>query len=78
MRFLVLAAALLLALPAHAQQAPSDPAFLQQAVAALQQQRNEALDRAAVITANAQMLAAETEKLKARVKELEAAATPAK
>lgn len=68
----VLAAALLLALPAHAQPAPPDPAFLQQALGAMQAQRNQALDQAAVETARAAMTAAELEKAKARIKELEA------
>lgn len=71
-------ALLTLTTPALAQQqAPSDPAYLQQAILALQAQRNEAMDRSAAIAANVQMLAAENEKLKARVKELEAKTAPA-
>lgn len=69
---LALALALaLLASPALAQQ-QSDPAFLQQAIASLQQQRNQALDQAAVAEANGRLAAQEIEKLRARVKELEA------
>lgn len=57
--------------PALAQQQPPDPATLQRAIAAIQQQRNAALDQAASMQIEAQRLADENAKLKARVDELE-------
>lgn len=59
--------ALILALivsPAAAQQ-QSDPAFLQKAIAILQQQRNNAMDKAAVAEAKLAQANEELEKLKA-------------
>jgi hypothetical protein len=62
-------------LPLHAQQIP-DPAFLQKAIAALQQQRNGALDSQAEIAARSAMQADEIAKLQARITELEAKLPP--
>jgi len=67
----------LISTPAFAQQQP-DPAFLQQALIAMQQQRNAALDGQAQSQA---MAAVEIAKLKARIAEMEkpaAADAPAK
>lgn len=69
MKRLLILTALLLASPATAQ--TPDPAFLQKAVAVLQQQRNAAMDGQAQAQTQAAMLADDVEKLKARVKELE-------
>lgn len=66
MRFLVLALSLL-ATPALAQQQPPDPATLQRAIVAIQQQRNQALDQAATMQIEAQRLADENAKLKAEI-----------
>lgn len=77
MRRYVLAAAVLLSFPAYAQQAQQpDPATLQRAIAAIQQQRNAALDQAATFQIEAQRLADENAKLKAEIEALKAA--PAK
>lgn len=58
---------LLIASPALAQQQPPDPAFLQRALGAMQAQRNQAMDSAAVSEAKlAEALA--------RIKTLEASA----
>lgn len=64
---------LLLALvssPALAQQQP-DPAFLQRALASMQNQRNQAMDAAARAEAIAAGLSDDLAKAQARVKELE-------
>ncbi len=78
MRRIVIAALLLIVVPAHAQQADPgagkvavDPAFLQRAVTALQTQRNLALDAQVVSDARAAGLADELAKAQARIKELE-------
>jgi hypothetical protein len=63
----------LLAAPALAQQAPPDPATLQRAITAIQQQRNSALDQAASMQIEAQRLADENAKLKAEIEELKKA-----
>jgi hypothetical protein len=63
----------LIALPALAQQ--SDLATMQRIAASLQQQRNEAMDKAALASARAAQLAEEVQKLKA---ELEKAKSDAK
>jgi hypothetical protein len=68
MKRLIIIAVLALASPALAQQ--PDPAFLQQALIAMQQQRNAALDGQAQSQA---MAAVEIAKLKARIAELEKA-----
>lgn len=62
---------LLLALggPAFAQQ--PDPIFLQKAIAAVQTQRNLAMDTAAVAEAKVAQLTEELTKAQARIKELE-------
>lgn len=60
-RLAILAA--LLAFPAIAQQQP-DPAALQKIAAALQAQRNEAMDKAALAEARAVQLAEEVQRLK--------------
>jgi hypothetical protein len=65
--------ALMLALPfaANAQTAPPDPALLQHAANALQAQRNQAMDAAAIAEARAAGLADDLAKAQARIKELE-------
>lgn len=73
MRKIIAVGLLLFATPALAQQQP-DPAFLQQSLAATQQQRNAALDGLAEVQARALV---EIGKLKARITELEKAAPPA-
>lgn len=60
-------AVLVFSAPAYAQQA--DPAFLQKAIAAVQAQRNNALDAAAVAEARAAQLADENAKLKAQIEQ---------
>jgi len=62
------------ATPALAQQAPLDPATLQRALAAVQQQRNAAMDQTASAQIEAMRLAEEVAKLKA---EIEAIKKPA-
>lgn len=69
MKYLAFAFALL-ATPALAQQAPPDPATLQRAIAAIQAQRNAALDQAASMQIEAQRLADENAKLKAEIEAL--------
>lgn len=72
---LTVAIAFVLTAPAFAQQQPADPAFLQQAIVALQGQRNRALDEAAAASAQAAKLqqdlnavTKERDDLKAKVK----------
>jgi hypothetical protein len=65
----------MLSTPALAQQ-PPDPAFLQQAIVAIQAQRNEALDKAAGAQAQVALLSEQITKLRERVKELEAKYEP--
>jgi hypothetical protein len=65
-RYLVALSVILLVSPAFAQQ-QSDPAFVQRIIGPLQQQRNNALDAAAVAQARADQLAEELEKLKAQL-----------
>jgi hypothetical protein len=74
----IVIALLLLAVPAHAQQPqlPPDPAFMQKAITALQQQRNDALDRQAGSEAKAAQLAEENAKLKAENEELKKKVPP--
>ena len=55
--------------PAFAQQ--PDPAFMQKAITALQAQRNQALDSAAVAEAKASGVSDELNNAKNRIKELE-------
>ena len=62
-------ALLFLATPALAQQQP-DPAAMQKAIAVLQGQRNQALDREATAAVQAAALAEENEKLKSEIAEL--------
>lgn len=76
MRGLTIVLMLLTATPAFAQQ--PDPAFLQRAAAALQTQRNAALDQAAAQQARADGLQDALAKAQARIKELEAEKAPAK
>lgn len=59
-------AAALFAGPAFAQQQP-DPAVIQRIIPSLQQQRNEAMDKAALAEARAAQLAEEVQKLKAEL-----------
>jgi TolA-binding protein len=70
MRFLFVIALLVLTTPALAQGAP-DPAFMQRAIAALQNQRNAALDAQTVAEAKLQGLTEDLNKANARIKELE-------
>lgn len=69
---------LLLASPAFAQQAPTDPATLQRAITILQQQRNQALDMQANSEMRAAQLTEENAKLKAELDELRKKQPPAK
>lgn len=71
MKKIIVLALALLATPALAQQQPP-PAFLEKAIAALQTQRNNALDAQAAAEARAALLAEELTKAKARITELEA------
>lgn len=66
----ILALILTPAVPVVAQ--TSDPAFLQRAIAAVQTQRNLAMDAAAVAEAKVATITEELNKERARVKELEA------
>jgi hypothetical protein len=75
MKRIILAVALL-ATPAFSQQQPSDPAFLQAAIVALQKQRNDALDAQAGTQAQLALATEEKAKLATRVKELEAKYEP--
>ena len=71
MRCLVLALCVVcIATGASAQQAVPDPAFMQKAIAAVQAQRNNALDVAAAAEARATQLAEENTKLKAQIEQL--------
>lgn len=69
------AVACLLAASASAQQ--PDPAFMQKTIAALQAQRNEAMDWRAALEAKLSLVTDENAKLQARIKELEATAPKA-
>lgn len=60
---------------AIAQQQP-DPAFLQRALAAMQAQRNQAQDSAAVAEARAAGLSDDLAKAQARIKEIESKSAP--
>lgn len=62
---------LLSTLPAFAQHQPADPAFLQRAISAMQAQRNQAMDAAAVLQARADGLQDELSKAQAKLKELD-------
>lgn len=67
---------ILLATPAFAQQqTPPDPATLQRAIAAIQAQRNAALDQAASMQIEAQRLAEENTKLKSEIEALKKVAS---
>lgn len=68
---MIFAAALLAASPVFAQQQAPDPAFLQRALSAMQAQRNQAMDAAAVQQARADGLADDLAKAQTRIKELE-------
>lgn len=59
-------------------QQPPDPASLQKAIAAVQAQRNAALDQGAGCQVQAATLAEQVEKLKAEIEEMKKAAAPAK
>ncbi len=69
-KILFLILALAISTSARAQQQP-DPVVLQRAVAALQAQRNQALDSAAAAEVRAAGLADDLAKAQARIKELE-------
>lgn len=68
-KILIISAVLVSAVAAQAQQA--DPVFLQRAVAALQLQRNSALDAQVVAEAKVTGLTEELSKANAKIKELE-------
>lgn len=68
------AAAVLAILPAFAQQAPPDPAFLQRALAAVQAQRNAALDDAAGMRAQYESTLDQLAIARTRINDLEAKA----
>jgi hypothetical protein len=73
------AAAAILASGIHAartQQQPPDPAFMQKAIAALQAQRNTALDAQAMAESRAAMLADEVVSLKRQIDDLKKKAEP--
>lgn len=70
MRLIALALAVLFSTAAQAQQ--PDPVFLQRALAAVQTQRNMALDAAAVAEAKAALITEELAKVQVRIKDLEA------
>jgi hypothetical protein len=78
MRLIIIALAIVLSGAASAQQ--PDPEFLKRAIAAVQAQRNVALDTAAVAEAKVNSLTDDLAKANARLKELEPkpAETPAK
>lgn len=66
---------------AHAQQPPSpppDPAFMQKAMAALQQQRNEAMDRVAGAEARLAVTAEELQKAQIELRQLKMKYEPSK
>jgi hypothetical protein len=71
----VLLVSALMISPALAQQA--DPAFMQRAIAALQAQRNQALDAAAVSDAKVAGLTEDLTKANSKIKELEDKLKPA-
>ena len=58
------------AIHANAQQPPPDPAFMQKAIAALQSQRNAALDNSAALEAKVTILTEENVALKKQIEEL--------
>lgn len=64
--------AILLSVPAFAQAPPPpDPAFLEQAIGSFRDQRNEAMDKAAVADAKVRMITREVDGLKASVAQLQ-------
>ena len=71
MRFILTTIAIFIAGPALAQQPAPDPAFLQNALTALQAQRNGAFDQEAVCEANGKKIADALKTAQDRVKELE-------
>jgi cell division protein FtsB len=73
-RLTLLALALLTA-SAHAQQQPPDPAFMQRALSAMQTQRNQAMDQAAIAQAQAAQAQEEVAKLRAEIEQLKKPAT---
>lgn len=73
----VIAFALVIAAPAFAQQQPPpDAAFLQRAIAVLEDQRNHALTSEVTWRARYELLADELAKAKGRIAELETKAEP--
>lgn len=80
MRYLIPTFLILAMGAASAQQPPQapDPAFMQKAMAALQQQRNEALDRAAGAEARLAVMADELQKAKIDLAQLKAKYEPPK
>ncbi len=76
MKMTILLILTLLAAPALAQQQP-DPATLQRAIAAIQAQRNAALDQSASMQIEVQRLADENAKLKAELDALKKPQPPA-
>lgn len=79
MRSVLIAVVLLLVTPAAAQQQNvPDPAFLQRAIASIENQRNQALSAQVVAEAKAAGLAEELAKANAKIKELESKPAPEK
>ena len=78
MKSIAVAVALLLAIPALAQQPPPDPAFMQKAIVALQVQRNAALDAQVVAEARAAQLSDEVAALKKQIEDAKPKAEPPK
>ena len=71
MKRVILILTLICTSTAFAQQGPPDPAFLQKAITALQQQRNSVMDQLAATQAQFEMTKDELAKVQAHVKELE-------
>lgn len=75
MKWIIVTLSVIASSAAFAQQQP-DTALLQRAANAIQAQRNQAMDAAAVAEARAAGLAEDLAKSNARIKELEGRATP--
>lgn len=62
---------LMMVLPVNAQQSPPDTATLQRTISVLEQQRNSAMNAAAIAETHGLNFKSELDKAKARIKELE-------
>jgi hypothetical protein len=71
MKRTLIALCLFAAAPAFAQQGPPEPAFLQVSIGALQTQRNQAMDAAAIAEARLAVASDDLARAKTRIKELE-------